>query len=133
MAHLRSVKLSVPTTAPAGSIFITIYSIWHRKGRSTINGFRNLFKYNYWRTTEPRRDWIIDSDFDFSWPSFNSGPHFEQFKGDIAAAEMFSWLSGEDYQHTGGQCWPCGAPIKPPACDQEGLPSGLRRYSEAQV
>ena len=133
MAHLRSVKLSVPTTAPAGSIFITVYSIWHRKGRSTINGFRNLFKYNYWRTSEPCRDWKIDPDFDFSWPTFSGEPHFEQFKGGIAAAEMFCWLSGEAYQHTGGQCWPCEAPVKPPACDQEGLPSGLRRYSEAQI
>lgn len=133
MAHLRSVKFSVPTTAPAGSIFITVYSIWHRKGRSTTNGFRNLFKYNYWRTTEPRRDWIIDPNFNFSWPTFGGEPHFEQFKCGIAAAEMFSWLAGEDYQHTGGQCWPCEAPVKAEACDQEGLPSGLRRNPEAYV
>ena len=69
----------------------------------------------------------------FSWPSFNNEPHFEQFKCGIATAEMFCWLSGENYQHTGGQCLPCEAPVKPLACDQEGLPSGLPRYSEAQV
>ncbi len=97
MGHLRSVKQTDSTVAPAGSIFITVYSIWHRKGRSTARGFRNLFKYNYWRTAEPCRDWIIDPDFDFSWPSFHSQPYFEQFKCGIAAAEMFSWLSGEAY------------------------------------
>ena len=127
MGHLRSVRTAVPTVAPAGSIFLTVYSIWHRKGRSTASGFRNLFKYNYWRTAAPQRDWIADPNFDFSWPSFGSSPHFEQFKRDIAAAEMFCWLSGEEYRHSGGQCWPCGAPVKA-ACDQEGLPAGLRRY-----
>ena len=35
---------------------------------------------------------------------------------------MFSWLCGEDYQHSGGQCWPCGAPLKLAECDKEGLP-----------
>jgi ectoine hydroxylase-related dioxygenase (phytanoyl-CoA dioxygenase family) len=32
--HLRNVKLAEATTAPAGSIFIAVYSIWHRKGRN---------------------------------------------------------------------------------------------------
>ena len=104
MGHIRSVKFAEPTTAQAGSIIITVYSISHRKSRSTTTGFRNLFKYNYWRTSQPRRDWIIDPDFDFSWPTFNNNPHFEQFKCGIAAAEMFCWLSGEVYEHTGGQC-----------------------------
>ena len=128
MGHLRSVKTAVSTTAPAGSIFLTVYSIWHRKPRSTATGVRNLIKYNYWRTAAPRRDWIIDPDFDFSWPAMHGEPQFEQFKCGIAAAELFSWLCGEDYQHTGGQCWPCAAPLKLAECDQEGLPAGLRRY-----
>ena len=130
MGHIRSVKLAESTAAPAGSIFITVYSIWHRKSKSTTTGFRNLFKYNYWRTSQPCRDWIIDPDFDFSWPTFNNNPHFEQFKCGIVAAEMFCWLSGEVYEHTGGQCWPCEAPFKLPF-DQEGLPRGLRRYSDS--
>ena len=127
MGHIRSVKTTESTVAPAGSIFITVYSIWHRKGKSTWTGFRNLIKYNYWRTATPRRDWIVDPDFDFSWPDMHNEPHFEQFKCGIAAAEMFAWLCGEEYRHTGGQCWPCEAPVKPPV-DQEGLPAGLRRY-----
>ena len=45
-------------------ISVTIYSIWHRKGRSTASGFRNLIKYNYWRTASPCRDWIVDPDVD---------------------------------------------------------------------
>ena len=127
LGHIRSVKLAASTTAPTGSIFLTVYSIWHRRGRSTASGFRNLIKYNYWRTAPPCRDWIIDPDVDFSWPTFSSAPHFEQFKCGIAAAAMFGWLCDEPYEHTGGQCWPCEAPERPP-CDQEGLPAVLRRY-----
>jgi len=127
MGHLRSVKLATATTAPAGSIFITVYSIWHRKGKSSATGERHLIKYNYWRTAAPRRDWLMRPDIDLSWPTSAGEPHFEQFKGGIAAAELFSWLCGEEYQHSGGQCWPCEAPVKAP-CDQEGLPTVLRRY-----
>ena len=128
MGHIRSVKFAQSTAAPAGSIFITVYSIWHRKGKSTGTGFRNLFKYNYWRTANPCRDWIIDPSFDFSWPNIGVEPHFEQTKCSIAAAEMFAWLCGEAYEHLGGGSWPCEARLKMP-CDQEGLPIGLRRYS----
>ena len=42
-------------------------------------------------------------------------------------AAIYSWLCNADYEHTGGQCWPCGAPEKLD-CDQEGLPQGLRRH-----
>ena len=127
MAHLRSVKLAEKTTAPAGTIFLTVYSIWHRRSSSTATGIRNMFKYNYWRTAPPRRDWPSDPDFDLSWPQTGGTPHFEQFKNEIEAARMYSWLCNADYEHTGGQCWPCGAPEKLD-CDQEGLPQGLRRH-----
>ena len=35
MGHLASIKGAIPTTAPAGSIFLTVYHIWHRRGPST--------------------------------------------------------------------------------------------------
>ena len=125
MGHIQSVRMTQTTSAPAGSILITVYSIWHRKGKSTAGDFRNLIKYNYWRTTEPRRDWITDPAYGFSWPDMASEePHFEQFKCGVAAAEMFSWLSGEEYEHSGGQCWPCESPAKS-RYPQPGLPGGL--------
>lgn len=65
MGHLRTINLAESTAAPAGSIFITVYSIWHRKDKSTATGQRNMLKYNYWRTAEPKRDWTIDPEFDF--------------------------------------------------------------------
>lgn len=125
--HIRNIKMTEKTTAPAGTIFITVYAIWHRKGKSTWSGIRNLIKYNYWRTADPRRDWIVNPDYVFSWPETPPEPGFEQFKSEIGAARMFAWLCGEEYEHVGGQCWPCGSP-RTPACDQPGLPEGLRRY-----
>ena len=126
--HVRNVKMRVKTVAPAGSIFLTVYSIWHRRGKSTWTGVRNLIKYNYWRTAEPSRDWVIDPDHVFSWPETPPEPGFEQFRREIPAARLFAWLCGEEYEHVGGQGWPCGSP-RTPETDQPGLPSGLRRYS----
>ncbi len=127
MQHMRGISTAVSTAAPAGTIFITAYPIWHRRGKSTAAGIRNLLKYNYWRTADPCRDWIIDPDFSFSWPKHDPNPLFEQFKRGIAAVEMFSWLSGEEFEYTGGQCWPaeCGTP---PMSDQAGLPASFRKY-----
>ena len=134
MGHIRSVKIARSTASPAGTIIITAYPIWHRRGRNTVPGMRHLFKYNYWRTTEPRRDWIVDPEHDFSWPDMSEvEPHFEQFRCGIAAAEMFSWLCGETFDYPGGTAWPCEAPVKPGLCDQEGLPAGLRRFADAGI
>lgn len=127
MGHVRSVKISVSTAAPAGSIFLTVYSIWHRRRKSTASGVRHLIKYNYWRTVPPVRDWVADDEFNLSWPSMNNVPHFEQFKNNIGAVDMFCWLCGEKYEHLGGQAWPCEAPTKLP-CDQEGLPKRFHRF-----
>lgn len=126
--HVRNIKMAEKTTSPAGTIFITVYAIWHRKGKSTWSGIRNLLKYNYLRTAEPRRDWIVDPDYVFSWPEAPPEPGFEQFRREIPTARLFSWLCGEEYVHTGGQCWPCGSP-RTPECDQPGLPDGLKRYT----
>ena len=129
MQHMRGISSATSTAAPAGTIFITAYGIWHRRSKSTASGIRNLLKYNYWRTTKPCRDWIIDPDFSFSWPEHDPHPMFEQFKRGIAAVEMFSWLCGEDYEHVGGQCWPAEC-TTPPRWDQAGLPAGLRKYPD---
>ena len=53
LSRLRSVRDSVLTIAPAGTIFLTAYSIWHRRSASSRRGVRNNLKYNYWRTAQP--------------------------------------------------------------------------------
>ena len=47
----------------------------------------------------------------------------------VSAARMFAWLCGEDWEHMGGQAWPCfTAGVYD--FDQIGLPKGLRRDRE---
>ena len=128
MAHLGGIRGAVPTTAPAGSIFLTIYHIWHRRGPSTGSGLRNLLKYFYWRTTPPKRDWIIAPDFDFATAQYAgpAGHYVEQFRDAVKVAEMFLWLCGrhESFQNLGGQSWPLPANRNDAPY---GLPAGLRR------
>lgn len=113
MAHLGGIAGKVSATAPAGSIFITAYQIWHRRGRATAEGMRNMLKYFYWRTTPPHRDWNIEKDFDFARVDYASPiePLVEQFSSDIKVAKMFLWLCGEyeKFQNLGGQSWPLPA------------------------
>ena len=127
MTHYDHIRHAVRTAAPAGSIFLTVYSIWHRRSKSTGSGVRNLLKYNYCRTAPPCRDWLADPTFDFSWIRLSAGrPPFEQFMDGIAAAELFTWLCGleQEYHFQGGQCWPVNALNRAPHT-QEGLPPAL--------
>ena len=109
MGHLENIRQAVKLSAPPGSIFITVYQIWHRGGYATT-GLRNNLKYNYWRTTPPVRDWIQEPDFDFSSADYDLGLPLvgEDFRGGIHTAEMFYWLCGihDKFQNLGGQSWP---------------------------
>src|SRR5262245_46796859 len=42
MAHYGQIRGSFYAAASAGSIFLTVYSIWHRRSASTATGLRNL-------------------------------------------------------------------------------------------
>ena len=121
LGRIKSLKISKLTTSPPGSIFLTVYSVLHRRSNSTYTGIRDNLKYNYWRTTEPRRDWAYDPEFNFSWQKSMGRPMFGEDQ-----AKMFAWLCGEDWEPMGGQTWPCfTATVQED--DQIGLPAGLRR------
>ena len=47
----------VLSDGPAGTIGIHHQSILHRRAPSVASGSRRMLKYNYWRTSPPRRDW----------------------------------------------------------------------------
>ncbi len=91
---------------PAGTLGIHHQSILHRRGASTASGIRHMLKYNYWRTTAPRRNWIVESDFDMRTAHF--GGH-EQAR---YAAHMYYWLCGrgDAFRTLGGQAWPWRSP-----------------------
>ena len=116
MGHYGGVRGSFHAVLPAGSIFLTVYSIWHRRSASTATGVRNNLKYNYWRTESPRGDWLHDPDFDVTRADYNlQGVTFRtQFRG-----------QHDEFRPKGGQGWPklfeanyVGEPY--------GVPSGLK-------
>ena len=113
MGHYGGVREAVKTAAPAGSIFLTVYSIWHRRSRSTASGIRNLLKYNYWRTSPPQRDWIVEPEFDFGAANYALPRPAMRHRLYEDGARMFFWLCGKsDEFHTmGGQGWPMSAAL----------------------
>ena len=109
--NLRGGVPFAPPAAPAGSILIMSYNLWHRRTRSTAEGQRHLFRYNYWRTTQPVRDWIVEPDFDLrsaNYEFFDRPTTRPPTRDCNDAAEMFFWLSGmhDHFAVMGGQCWP---------------------------
>lgn len=130
MGHYDRVHGAVLSSAPAGSIFLTAYNIWHRRSRSTRPGLRHMLKYCYWRMAPPARDWIVDPDFEVGHdhsPQYRmAGPTFRvQFREWYDAARMYHWLSdrmGEFDELNDGRQWPPGHPIlwKPPGFRRRG-------------
>ncbi len=134
MTQYGSIRQAVQTVAPAGSIFITHYSIWHRATSSTASGIRNLLKYNYRRTAAPRRDWVADPQCDFTKIDFSTGRQMpEKWHDTVRVARMFLWLCGrEEFEFEGGQAWPITAGSGNDIA--AGMPSELyQRRSSAQA
>ena len=108
MGHYGGIQGSYHAVSPAGSVCITVYSIWHRRSTSTALGARSLLKFNYWRTEPPQRDWIVEPDFDLAMADYKmDGPFFQpQYQNCNDNARMFLWLCGKPFSYIGGQGWP---------------------------
>ena len=87
---------------PAGTLGIHHQSVLHRRGASTVTGYRHMLKYNYWRTVPPQRNWIIEEDFELH-TAYYGGHNVARYVG-----HMFYWLcgKGDEYRLIGGQGWP---------------------------
>ena len=101
------------TAAPAGSVFVTAYSIWHRQPPKIDQSTRNLLKWAYWRTEQPERDWIADPNFDFAGADYTfTNDYFcgaaRKWQSAPRVAEMFYWLCGkaDEFHVVGGVGWP---------------------------
>lgn len=104
----------------AGTIFITQYSIMHRRAASTCQpgATRNMLKYCYYRQATPNKDWA-DPFTSEAHQSFlrtaNFGPHYypggyphgPNLSANKFVAEMYLWLCGRRLPKLmGGQAWP---------------------------
>ena len=135
LKHLDRVRGSDFMAGPAGSIFITVYSIWHRRSssmRARKPGIRNALKYNYFRTAPPQRDWRIAPDFDFGNAPYlpareDSGYYRDTWLAASHVAEMFLWLCGKhaQFKTEGGQTWPLNAATARFTDAPYGVPPGL--------
>ena len=131
MAQYGRIKGSKLVEAPAGSICITTYPIWHRRSESTGTGARNNIKYNYWRMVNPERDWIIEPEFDLATADFNvnlpiyTGGDQPSQRARLGTSEMLCWLWGKSEYFTfkGGQSWPVDR--ADPGIIPYGVPAGL--------
>ena len=121
MGHYGGISGTASTAAAAGTIFITAYPIWHRRGTSSAPGVRDMLKYLYWRMAPPRRDWIVEPDFNlddldnFENALYGGGVHpaKDQFHHWHDAARMFYWLAGKQddfHNFLGTAAWPMGPP-----------------------
>lgn len=129
MGHYGAIRGMYYSAAPAGSIFITVYSIWHRRSAAVGHGIRNLLKYNYWRTVAPERDWVAEPEFDVATARFDlPGPTYRvQFRDAIDAAQMYFWLCGrgDQFEFRGGQAWPIGQTASRLIGKPYGVPGGV--------
>ena len=130
MRQYGRIRGSYPAVAPAGSIFITVYAIWHRRSESWDKGIRNALKYNYWRTQSPRRDWKMEPDFDFARADYglHAATFRQQMHDSYDSARMYFWLRGESdkFRLKGGQGWPNTRPADPNDLP-DGIPEGVAR------
>ena len=115
MGQYGRVQGSHNLVAPAGTICLTVYPIWHRRSESTAAAVRNNLKYNYWRTVPPVRDWVVEPGFDIanadyslSLPIYASDTPAARIRR--GTAEMLYWLWGrsDQFKVLGGQGWPKG-------------------------
>ena len=108
----------------AGTLAIHHQSILHRRAAITVSQPRHMLKCtlplacpsrscgcsesarapadNYWRTSAPRRDWVVQPDFDLQ-TAYYGGHDIARF-----VAHSLFWLHGrgDDYRIVGGQAWP---------------------------
>ena len=111
MGHYGGIRGSCYATGSAGTIFVTVYSIWHRRSESTGIGIRNNLKYNYFRTAPPERDWLVEPDFDIATADYSLGDELTYRlpqRECLDAAEMFYWLcrKSEAFEERSGPGWP---------------------------
>lgn len=127
MAHYDAIRGVWKCAAPAGSIMLGAYALWHRRARCTADGVRHMVTSSVHRTSPPRRDWIAEADFDITDVNFHlDEPRFgEQFRQCHDASRLFCWLCGQidDFETEPGPAWP--EPRHKADHPRHGLPEGL--------
>ncbi len=109
MAHYDGLRGTWKAVGPAGSIYLTHFSIWHRRATCTTRGVRYMLTTSVNRTAPPQRDWIRE-ELDMNSVEFGCNePRFgEQHRYHNDGAHMYLWLCGKSdrFDRPSGPGWP---------------------------
>jgi hypothetical protein len=110
LGHYDQIRGTFKAMGPAGSIYMDVYNIWHRRMPSTAWGRRDMLKYTCWRTSPPERDWLAAPDFDVATADYRIPeiPFGTGTRDCYESARMFFWLMGraDEVRVVGGHSWP---------------------------
>ncbi len=99
IAHYGDIRGQLPLTVPAGTVVMTKYGIWHKAGPKINDRRRGMIKFSYFRTTDPCRDWVTDTD---EIPEYiNQGRHsyateVESYRDLSRCKRTWNWLCGQN-------------------------------------
>ena len=102
IAHYGNISGQISITAPAGTVVMAHYGIWHKAGPKINQKRRSMIKFSFFRTQPPKRDWVRESD---EPPTYqHSGRHryvteVESYRDRRRGEHTWNWLCGlTEYQ-----------------------------------
>ena len=99
IAHYGDILGQLSLTVPAGTVVLTHYGIWHKAGPKLNAKRRGMIKFSYFRSSPPKRDWLIASEE--IPPYANRERHLyanevESYRDMARRQRTWNWLCGVD-------------------------------------
>jgi hypothetical protein len=99
IAHYGDIAGQLSLTVPAGTVVLGHYGIWHKAGPKLNDKRRGMIKFSYFRSAQPRRDWIADSE---EIPEYEDVriqayvTNVEHYRERIRCRRTWEWLCGTE-------------------------------------
>jgi len=97
IAHYQNILGQVSLTVPAGTLVMSHYTLWHKAGPKLNNKRRAMLKFSYYRTSEPRRDWITkpETELPAYFPRQKYAGEIEFYRDSVKCRRLWEWLCGD--------------------------------------
>ena len=101
ISHYGDIVGQLSLAVPAGTVVMGHYGVWHKAGPKLNSRKRGMIKFSYFRSTAPRRDWLVDSD---EIPEYCDPPRapylteIEHYRERIRCRKTWEWLCGRETQ-----------------------------------
>ena len=99
IAHYHDILGQVSLTVPAGTVALTRYGIWHKAGPKFNARRRGMIKFSYYRTGQPKRDWVGASEASPPYTHPQRHPYVtevEAYRDQRRCTRTWEWLCGRD-------------------------------------